>query len=320
MNKSLDKIEKKVLDGKYICFDEATELAQIEDMEDLFAAADRIRERFKGKKADLCSIMNAKSGRCSENCKYCAQSGYYNTGITDYPLVSLEDALKLANENEACGVKRFSLVTSGRAVSEEDLEKLIEIFKGLKKETGLNLCASLGCIPYRHALKLKEAGVEMYHHNVETSSDYFDKICNTHSYQDRVDTIKNAISAGLEVCSGGIIGMGESLQQRIRMVFEIRELGVKSIPVNILSPIKGTPMENVQKLVPEEVLRTFAIFRFIVPDASIRYAGGRGSLENFQIEGLKAGIDGVMVGNYLTTTGNEIYEDLKMIEELGWEI
>lgn len=320
MNKSLDKIEKKVLGGECICFDEAMELTQVEGMEDLFAAANRIREKFKGKRIDLCSIMNAKSGRCSENCKYCAQSGHYNTGITDYPLISLEDALKLANENEACGVKRFSLVTSGRSVSEEDLEKLIEIFKVLKQKTRLSLCASLGCIPYRHALKLKEAGVEMYHHNVETSSDYFDKICDTHTYQDRIDTIKNVISAGLKVCSGGIIGMGESLQQRIRMAFEVRELGVKSIPINILSPLKGTPMENVQKLDPEEVLRTFAIFRFIIPEASIRYAGGRGSLGNFQRIGLKAGIDGVMVGNYLTTTGNEIYNDLKMIEELDREI
>ncbi len=320
MKKSLDKIEEKVLGGEYICFDEAMELTEIEGIEDLFAAANRIRERFKGKKTDLCTIMNAKSGRCSENCKYCAQSGHYNTGITDYPLVSIEDVLKLAKENEACGVKRFSLVTSGRTVSEEELEKLIEIFKVLKQETSLSLCASLGCISYRHALKLKEAGVEMYHHNVETSSDYFDKICDTHSYQDRVDTIKNVISAGLKVCSGGIIGMGESLQQRIRMAFEVRELGVKSIPINILFPLKGTPMENVQKLAPEDVLKTFAIFRFIIPDATIRYAGGRASLGNFQRVGLKAGIDGVMLGNYLTTTGNEIYKDLKMIEELDLEI
>ena len=264
--------------------------------------------------------MNAKSGGCSENCKYCAQSGHYNTGITEYPLVSVEETLKLAKENEACGVKRFSLVTSGRTISEEDFEKLLEIFKVLKQKTKLDLCASLGCIPYNYAVGLKKAGLTMYHHNVETSSDYFDKICDTHSYQDRVDTIKNVAAAGLKVCSGGIIGMGESMQQRMRMVFEVRELGVKSVPVNILAPLKGTPMENVQRFGPIEVLKTFAIFRFIIPDASIRYAGGRGSLSDFQKIGFKAGIDGMMIGNYLTTTGNEICDDLKMIGELGLEI
>lgn len=320
MRNIVSEIEDNVIKGQTISFEEAVRLSQTEDVEALFAVADKIRVKFKGNKVDLCSIMNAKSGRCSENCKYCAQSGHYYTGIEEYPLVCLEDALKMARENEQCGVHRFSLVTSGRAINGEDFYKIIEMIKVLKQETKLKLCASLGCISYDQAVELKKAGLTMYHHNVETSSDYFDEICDTHAHQDRMDTIKNVTAAGLDVCCGGIIGMGESMEQRIKMAFEINELGVKFIPINILNPIKGTPLEKAEKLNPIEILKTFSIFRFIIPNGSIRYAGGRNALGELQGVGLKAGVDGVMVGNYLTTVGNKISDDIRMIKGLGLEV
>lgn len=314
---TLEIIERNVEEGQYISFNEALKLEQIEDVECLLNAANRIRKKFKGNNVELCSIMNAKSGRCSENCKYCSQSVHYVTGIKEYPLVNADECLELARQNEASGVKRFSLVTSGKTVSEGDFENILQIFKVLKQKTKLELCASLGCISYDYAVKLKEAGLSMYHHNVETSSDYFDKICDTHSYQDRIDTIRNATAAKLNVCSGGIIGMGESMRQRIRMAFEIRELGVKSVPINILNPLKGTPMESVHKLEPIEIQKTIALFRFIIPDATIRIAGGRKNLGEHQWSGFKCGMDALMVGNYLTTTGAEINDDLENIRSLG---
>lgn len=306
--------------GKEITFSEAIELYQTEDLEELFGAANRIREKFTGNKVDLCTIMNAKSGKCSENCKFCAQSAHYSTGVEVYPLVDVEKALKLAKENEASGAHRFSLVTSGKGILQKDWEKVLTIYKVLRKETNLKLCASLGIISYEQALQLKEVGVTMYHHNVETSRDYFPKICTTHTYQERIDTIKNVLRAGLDICCGGIIGMGESFEDRINMAFEIKELGVKSIPINILNPIKGTPLENLKPLEPQEILKTMAVFRFIIPDSFIRYAGGRSALGELQRQGLKAGVNAALVGNYLTTVGNKISEDIQMIKEEGLEV
>lgn len=320
MGNLLEKVTEKILAGGEISFAEAVSLAQIADLNELLPAADRIRNRFTGNKIDLCTIMNAKSGKCSENCKFCAQSGHYATKVCEYPLVNVEQALALAKENEAEGVHRFSLVTSGKVLSGKDFDKIIEIFKVLKQETKLQLCASLGCITYEQAVQLKEAGLSRYHHNVETSSDYYGKICDTHTYQDRIATIKNVFQAGLEVCCGGIIGLGEDLPQRIRMAFEIKALGANSIPVNILNPIPGTPLARMPKLPPEEILRSIAVFRLILPRATLRYAGGRSNLGEFQKTGFKAGINAMMVGNYLTTTGKKIAEDLAIIKELGFEV
>jgi len=320
MENIVKKLEKKIMDGQEISFREAMELAQTEDIEELFAAANRIREKLKGKKVDLCTIMNAKSGKCSENCKFCSQSAHFCTGVKEYPLVSTEEVLKLAKENERDGAHRFSLVTSGKGIYQEDLERILEIYRALRKQTNLKVCASLGIITYEQALQLKEVGVTMYHHNLETSREFFPKICDTHTYQERVETIKSVLAAGLDVCCGGIIGMGESMEDRIKMAFEIRELGVKSVPINILNSIKGTPLENMEKMEPKEILKTMAIYRFIIPDGFIRYAGGRSALGDLQRLGLKAGINAALVGNYLTTVGNKITEDIKMIQEEGLEV
>lgn len=320
MGSFIKDIENIIYTGKLIGFNEAMELAKTEDLDELFSSANRIREKFTGTRVDLCTIMNAKSGKCSENCKYCAQSAHYHTGVQNYPLIDVDAAIKLAKENEKEGVHRFSLVTSGKGLSGQDFEKVLEIYKVLRKETNLKLCASHGIISYEQAVRLKEAGVSKYHHNLETSREFFPKICDTHTYQERIDVIKNVIKAGLDICSGGIIGMGETMEDRINMALEIRELGIKSIPVNILNPIKGTPLENIKKLEPLEVLKTMAIFRFLIPGGFIRYAGGRSALGNLQQLGLKAGINAALVGNYLTTVGNKISEDIKMIKDVGLEV
>lgn len=321
MSKILKHIENKLRNGNLIDFEEAIELS--EDMlenEELFNLADKICKKHMENKVDLCSIINAKSGKCSENCKYCAQSGHYNTGVPSYPLIDMQDVLASAKENENEGVHRFSIVTSGGSLTNNDFEKVLEMIVALRAETNLKLCASLGSISYDRALRLKEAGLSYYHHNIETCQEYYANICDTHTYDDRIQTIKNAIKAGLEVCCGGIIGMGESMEQRIKMAFEIREMGITSIPINILSPIKGTPLEHIEKIEPMEVLKTISLFRLITPYASIRYAGGRKALGELQQKGFMAGINAAMVGNYLTTVGNTISDDVKMIREIGLEI
>ena len=317
----LTLMENKLDEGRMITIEEAVELAKgkIED-EKLFLLADKLCKKNMGRRVDLCSIINAKSGGCSENCKFCAQSGHYDTGVKIYPLLDVDDVLKAAKENEKEGVHRFSLVTSGKSVSDEEFEKILGIYSVLRKETNLKLCASLGSLSYERAVRLKEAGVSMYHHNIETCREYYPKICDTHTYDDRINTVKNAAKAGLEICCGGIIGMGESMEQRIKMAFEIRELGVKSVPINVLNPIKGTPFENVRSLSPDEILRTIALFRLIMPYAHIRYAGGRMCLGEHQSKGFKAGVSAMLVGNYLTTVGNKISDDLEMIQRMGLEI
>lgn len=315
------KYKEKILNGQTIAFDEALYIINNSIPEELYIAANEIKEKFYLNKVDLCSIINAKSGNCSENCKFCAQSGHYNTNISTYSLIDSEKALKIAKENYSQGIHRISLVTSGNTLTAKDFEKILSLYKAIKKETKLSLCASLGAISYEQAVKLKEIGLNMYHHNVETSSDYYPNICTTHTYESRIKTIKNAAKAGLKICCGGIIGMGESMEQRIKMACEIRELEAVSVPINILNPIKGTPMyKAAKKLDTTEILKTFAIFKLILPKASIRYAAGRSQLGKSQEMGLKAGVSGMMVGNFLTTNGNEISEDIEMIKALGFTI
>lgn len=220
---------------------------------------------------------------------------------------------------ESKGVHRFSLVTSGKGMSGKEFNNILNIYEGLRENTNLKLCASLGIIDYEQAKMLKSAGVTTYHHNVETCRDNFHNICTTHTYKDRIKTIKDAKKAGLDVCVGGIIGMNESEEQRLKMAFEIRELNVKSFPINILNPIKNTPMENYDVLEPMEILKTTAVFRFIIPNVYIRYAGGRLSLKGYDKVGFNGGVNSAIVGDYLTTVGSGIENDKKMIIEQGFE-
>lgn len=325
MEKYIIKLKNKVLDGKEINYDEALSLISIDKnnkniLDILLKSANEIREAFMGRRVDLCTIMNAKSGKCSEDCKFCAQSSHYKTGVDEYSLLQYNEILSRAKEMESKGVHRFSLVTSGKGMTGKEFNDILNIYEGLRENTNLKLCASLGIIDYEQAKKLKLVGVTTYHHNVETSKDNFDNICTTHTYQDRIRTIKEAKRAGLDVCVGGIIGMNESKEQRLQMAFEIRELNVKSIPINILNPIKNTPMEDYDILEPMEILKTTAVFRFIIPNVYIRYAGGRLSLKGYDKIGFNGGVNSAIVGDYLTTVGNGIENDKKMIIEQGLEL
>lgn len=320
MDNIITKLEDKINRGELINYEEALELSKTDDIEGLIEAADRIRDKFNGKVVDICSIMNAKAGKCTEDCKYCAQSAHYKTNIKEYGLVNEKEALELAKENEKCGVNRFSLVTSGRALTGEEFEKAVKIYSTLKSEVKMDLCASLGIITEEQLEKLKNAGITMYHHNLETSRDYYKEICTTHSYDERIETIKAAQKAGLKVCSGGIIGMGETMEDRIKMAIELQKLSVYSIPVNVLNPVKGTPLENAERLTDEEILRTIAVFRFINPKSQIRLAGGRSLIAKNGQDCLRAGANATISGNYLTTVGNKIVDDIKMIKDAGMEV
>ncbi|MCC0654093.1 biotin synthase BioB [Clostridioides sp. ES-S-0001-03] len=325
MEKYIVKLKNKILSGKEINYEEALNLISIDtnnknNFDILLKSANEIREYFMGRKVDLCTIMNAKSGKCSEDCKFCAQSSHYKTGVDEYSLLEYNEILKRAKEMESKGVHRFSLVASGKGMTGKEFNDILNIYEGLRENTNLKLCASLGIIDYEQAKKLKLVGVTTYHHNVETSKDNFDNICTTHTYQDRIRTIKEAKRAGLDVCVGGIIGMNESKEQRLQMAFEIRELNTKSIPINILNPIKNTPMENYDVLEPMEILKTTAVFRFIIPNVYIRYAGGRLSLKGYDKIGFNGGVNSAIVGDYLTTVGNGIENDKKMIIEQGLEL
>lgn len=322
MSIDIKVIKDKVINGEDITKAEAMELYAInkEDYELLFDCANEIRKHFMGSRVDLCTIMNAKSGKCSEDCKYCAQSAHYSTGVVEYPLISKEEAIQRALENASYGVDHFSLVTSGRGLSGKDFNEIVDIYRYLnEKVPTLRLCASLGIITTEQARRLKEVGVRTYHHNLETSENYYGEICSTHPYSDRLTTINNALKAGLSVCSGCIIGMGESEKDRVELAFRVKELGIRSVPINVLNPIKGTPMEGQPILEPLEILKNMAIFRFILPKAFIRYAGGRNALKDLQAKGFEAGINAALVGNYLTTVGNKINEDIEMVRAKGFE-
>ena len=290
----------------------------------LLSAAERIRRHFHGNKVKLCGIVNAKSGRCSENCSFCAQSAHHQTACSVYPLMS-EKELVTAGKNAERGQSAtcFSFVTSGKTIhTDEELSMIGSALTTLAKETKLNRCVSLGTLNLEQIIKLKEAGLKRLHHNLETAESYFPKMCTTHSYKDRVKTIKFAQEAGLEVCSGGIFGLSETLEQRVELAFALKALGVQSVPINILNPVEGTPAaKNYQPLTPFEVLKLIATYRFILPTQDIGVFGGREkALGELQPLMFIAGANVTLIGDYLTTKGQAPDRDLKMIADLGLEI
>jgi len=275
-----------------------------------------VREKFVGSEIELCSVVNAKSGRCSEDCKFCAQSIHYHTDVETYSLLPLEKLLKAAKEAKVRGADRFGIVTSGKRVG-SDLKNYIKAIKKIREETGLKICASFGILNLEEAWLLKKAGVDRYLHNLETSQSYFNQVCTTHAYVKRIETVKLIREAGMEVGSGGIFGLGEAPEQRIELAFALKELNVDDIHINILHPIKGTPLENAQPISPLEILKTIAIYRFILPDKIIRVCGGRErNLRDLQSLSLLAGANGVLIGNYLTTLGRPPEKDVQMIRDL----
>ncbi|MCW5203256.1 MAG: biotin synthase BioB [Candidatus Electrothrix communis] len=315
---SPQKIAERIMAGAHIDSATACTLARSADQQSLWAAADELRRYFMGNRFHLCSIINARSGNCTENCRFCAQSARYHTGVTTYGLIKREQAINLALDNEAHGVHRLSLVTSGHSVDKETWKELAELYAEINEQTTMELCASMGFLDQERAEQLAEAGITRYHCNLETNQERFAEVCSTHSWQDKVDTLITAAEAGMSVCSGGIIGMGETMEDRIALALELQELGVQSIPVNILTPIVGTPFAELEPLSAEEILTTIALFRFINPDAVIRIAGGRQQLGKEQYRCFAAGANGAIVGNYLTTTGSSITEDLEALEKMGF--
>lgn len=305
-------------------YDKVEEYLKLYDksLEELIKTASEITSKNFGNKVDFCSLISAKTGKCSQDCKYCAQSSHYRTNIETHPLVSIEDVKKAAKDAKNSGVSHFSIVTSGRLPANEEFKTLTEMIKVIEEE-GLKSCASLGIVTKEQMQALKNAGLKRFHHNINTCKSYHSEICTTHSYQDRIDTINLAKELGIEVCCGAIIGMGESRRHRIELALELANIKPVSVPINFLYPIEGTPFEGyLDKINEEEILKTLAIFRIIMPNISIRYAGGREirvSKEG-QKAGIVAAIDGMLVGNLLTTIGSTPQEDLEMLEQCNKEL
>lgn len=315
----LERLKDKIISGYQMTKEEAINLLEY-DQNILSEYANEIRKSVCGDGFDMCSIINGKSGACSENCKYCAQSAHYNTGVETYSMISKKRALEDAKGNYREGVLRYSIVTSGRRLSKEEVKEVCEIYKYIKGKTGINLCASHGLLEYEDFILLQKAGVSRYHNNLETSKRYFVDVCTTHTYEDKIAAIMAAKQAGLSICSGGIFGLGETIEDRIDMIFELKDLGVNSIPINVLVPIEGTPLEYIIPITEEEVLKTIAIYRFIHPSAAIRLAGGRSNLSQVGKKAFLGGANAAISGNLLTTCGNTIQEDLSMLNECGFEV
>jgi len=309
---------EQVIAGDQVDRETARKLVACPDRQALLERADALRRHFHGDRFHLCSIINARSGNCSENCLFCAQSARYRTGVDTYTIIARDRALRIARDNDVHGVDRLSLVTSGHSVNEQTLSQLALLYKEMRKETAMDCCASMGFLDPDRAEQLRAMGVSRYHCNLEASQASFPKICTSHSWHEKVETLQIAQRVGMSLCSGGIIGMGESMDERIALALELRSLGIKSIPVNILTPIAGTPLADLQPLALEEVLTTLALFRFINPEAVIRMAGGRQQLGKDQYQCFAAGANGAIVGNFLTTTGSSIVRDLEALKAMGF--
>ncbi|MDR2616538.1 MAG: biotin synthase BioB [Endomicrobium sp.] len=313
----MDSLVLELLDRKQITKDEALRLFDL-DIEDLFLVSSKIRKKYKGNKVKVCSIINAKSGQCSENCKFCAQSAFNKTEVKVYPLVDTEK-IKEISTKALDDVGCFGIVSSGNFLNDNEIEKLCEMFKQHKKVSHLGV--SIGRISDESFKKLKEAGIKKMHHNLETSENFYPNICSTHSYKERVDTIKRAKNFGFEICSGGLFGIGESLKDRIDLAFTLKEIGSDSVPMNFFMPIKGLALEHLPVMLPIEILKTIAIYRIILQTPDIMVCGGREMhLRDLQSWIFQAGANGMMTGGYLTTTGRDIITDRQMVKDLDMEL
>lgn len=279
----------------------------------------KLSSKYIKDEIEFCSLINARNGKCSQNCKYCAQSSHYRTHIDSYPLVKIEEVRKAALDTKSHKASRFAIVTSGKTPDESDFDKMLEMIKEINKIEGLNSCASIGILNEEQAKKLAQSGLKRFHHNINTAKSYYPEVCTTHTWQDRLDTCKLIKKYGMELCCGVILGMGESVEQRVEMALELAEIQPNSIPINILMPIPETPFENyLDKIDEENVLRTLAIFKIANPNSILRFCGGRMRLsEENQRKALNTCVEGIMVGNYLTTIGKNPDDDIKTVEELG---
>ena len=322
----LRELEGRLLDGGAVTYQEATALMEFdgEDLLGLLDLANRVRQRHKGNRVGLCSIVNARSGNCSEDCGFCAQSAHFKTGISTYPMMSPEQILSAAASAHSVRASRFGIIISGRGIKfspRHEVDKILEAIRLLKADGRVIPDASLGTLSWETAALLKEAGLEGYHHNLETSARFFPSICTTHTYEEKQETIRIAKATGFYACSGGIFGMGEDRRDRVDMAFALRDLGVDSIPLNFLVPVAGTPLAGAEPLSRPEMFKVIAVYRCILPDRDIRVCGGREHhLGEDQDRMFHAGANATMIGNYLTTFGRAPEEDLHMIERLGLEL
>lgn len=320
MTENIRAITDRILIGGRISDKEAYALADTPDdlLHLIWEAAGEVTEAFVPRKFDSCSIVNARSGRCPEDCKWCAQSAHYKTGADVYPIIDRATCLAAGEQNRREGIGRFSLVTSGRAMRGPELLAAAGHIHALAQEGGMELCASMGLLGLEELEVLRDAGVTRYHCNLETAPSFFPSLCSTHTLNDKLRTIAHAREAGLEICSGGIIGMGESRHQRIEFALTLRKIDPISIPINILSPIPGTPLENAEPLSEDEIITTVSLFRLIHPQAVLRFAGGRNALSrDAQLRAIRAGINGAIMGDMLTTLGSTIADDRALVAEAG---
>ena len=316
----MKSLAKEILSGRRLKRGEDLSFFLEVDSSELFEGANIIRDALCGNKVDLCSIINGRSGHCSENCKFCAQSSYHKSGVDEYAFLDPDVIVTDCKKNQENGVHRYSIVTAGKTLNDKDFDKAIMAYEKMRDECEIELCASHGLLTKKQLIRLKEAGVSMYHANIETSKRNFPNICTTHTYEDKIKEIKLAQEVGLSVCSGGIIGIGETWEDRIDMAISLSELKIESIPINALIPIKGTYFENLEPLSEDIILRTIAIFRYINPTASIRMAAGRNYFKDGGKKIFLSGANATLTGDMLTTVGNNTAEDKKMLTTLGFDI
>lgn len=320
----IEELTALVLEGQKLTRQQAQELACAEDREALYDGAHRITRHFMGNRFDTCSIINAKSGNCSEDCKWCAQSGHYATRVNRiklYPLLPADECVRQAEHNYRQGIRRFALVTSGKRLSDRELEQVCEIVREIKRHTGIHCCASLGLLSREQLQQLHDSGVENYHCNIETAPSHFASLCTTHTQEQKMATLRAARETGFRICCGGIIGMGETMEQRIEMAMFLRDHAVRSIPLNLLQPISGTPLENAAPLTADELLVSIALFRYLNPEAYLRFSGGRALLPiEVQRKALYIGINAAITGDLLTTAGGRTEEDKLLFAAAGYSL
>ncbi|MEA5041993.1 MAG: biotin synthase BioB [Oscillibacter ruminantium] len=312
------ELKNRVLSGELLNRESILTLCQA-PLDELCSAADEIRAHFCGNGFDLCTIVNGKSGRCSEDCKYCAQSAHYQTHVEEYSLLGTDEIVRQAKHHAEQGVLRYSIVTSGRKLGDADISQVCESIRAIKASTDIEVCVSFGLLDEAAFRKVKAAGASRVHCNLESSRSYFPTVCTTHTYDEKIETLQAARRAGLSICSGGIMGLGESMEDRIDMALTLRELGVKSIPINFLNPIPGTPFADNAPLSDEEKRRIVAIYRFILPNTSIRLAGGRGLIVDKGEGCFRSGANAAISGDMLTTAGITVETDLQLLDRLGYQ-
>ena len=316
----MQKIKERILAGGEITPDEALELAQKAIRSDLYTAADEIRKKFCNKTLDTCSIINARSGHCPENCKWCAQSAHHHTQIETYDAIPIHEATSIARLNEQQGIKRLSLVTSGRRIKASEIDYFCDIYRKMGEETHLHLCASMGLLKREELEKLKAAGVKRYHCNLETASSYFSELCTTHTIEQKKETIRTAQELGMEICSGGIIGMGESKEDVVDMLLELKEINPEALPINFLLPIPGTPLgdQDISGLTYEYGIKVLCLARLLVPQSDIRCAAGREVYFKGHEKELLSVVDSIFASGYLTAGGQGIKDTIQTITDAGF--